>query len=341
MKYYLGICFALILVSCQTDQDSLAFNIPTDQAEIAEVNFSATSATSTFYYRILAEQLIINWGDGNRPVEYVDFSNPPNWSLIHPIEHKYTKEDNFLINIRTKNPFLFDFSKPDSLASETSITKLTLTNCQSLSELYCRNQPLELLDVSSCNNLTTLDIGSTAISDLQLPTKNRLEQLYIDSSLINSIDVQYLSFLQTLSIGCVNVSQKVTGIDSLKHLKKLEVRGLVETASFEALSNDSLQVFEAIGTNLSSICFDETNALESISFTNCNQLSVIKLISNTNLRNITLIKNLNLRAEALNAIFESLPESGGINRSIYLSENQGDETCDRSIALKKGWIFKQ
>jgi hypothetical protein len=44
-----------------------------------------------------------------------------------------------------------------------------------------------------------------------------------------------------------------------------------------------------------------------------------------------------LTAEALNALFTGLPAYSG---SIKTGGNQGNSACDRSLATKKGWTFK-
>jgi len=55
---------------------------------------------------------------------------------------------------------------------------------------------------------------------------------------------------------------------------------------------------------------------------------------NTKLQELGCWKN-QLSTAALNALFGTLHSNGG---TLYINENPGSATCDRSIATNKGWI---
>jgi hypothetical protein len=50
--------------------------------------------------------------------------------------------------------------------------------------------------------------------------------------------------------------------------------------------------------------------------------------------------NNQLSASALNALFSSLPTiNEGDEGQIIINGNPGEDTCDKSIAINKGWRF--
>lgn len=338
-KFLWLLCIGFISYSCTTDESSPAFNISSNNAETAIIEFSTASVSSPFYYRILAQEMIINWGDKTRPAEYVHFGNQNDWSSIRPVEHAYADSGSYVVNIRTNRPFMFDFSKSDSLPQNT-ITKLKLQTCYSLSELYCRNQPITQIDLTDCYNLSVLDIGSSSVSDLILGKESRLKTILIDSTQIIAFDLSLTPSVQHLAIGNVDSMQEIGNLNSLTDLRTLYVNGQISETDLDVSLNDSLQYFSATNANIERVDLRKLPLLDSISVIKCNQLEAIELEVNPKIRRITLIDNSRLSSDAINAIFRSLPQTDAYGRYIMLSGNAGDEACDRSIATRKGWIFE-
>jgi hypothetical protein len=67
-----------------------------------------------------------------------------------------------------------------------------------------------------------------------------------------------------------------------------------------------------------------------------NQLTALDMSSNTALMVLICFNN-QLTADALNALFRSLPTVG--TNEINIWNNPGTGDCDRSIATAKGWQF--
>lgn len=338
-KYICILNIGIWAFACTTDENSPAFNIPDTVAETALVEFSTTDASSPFYYRLLADQLIINWGDATRPDEYTRPNDQNNWSSIRSIEHTYRQAGTYEIDVRTLKPFSFNFSKNDSLPHNT-ISKLKLLHCYTLSELYCSEQPIVELDLTDCDNLRVLDIRLSSVSDLRLKTTTLLQTLYIDNTQISSLDAGSIPLVENLSVGNATQEQEIKNRRFLKSLKRLYLRGRISETNLNVLENDSLQYLSATDANVVQVDMRKLAQIDSISFVRCNQLELIYLESNPRIRRIELVDNPRLSAAALNTLFRSLPQTDAKGRYLKLSGNAGDEHCDRSIATRKGWIIE-
>lgn len=339
IKKCLGFVLCILaFVSCTTNNDSLAFVIPDNQAEIAKLELTTESSSSSFYYSLLAKQLIIEWGDKSRTSEYVH--SDQSWTNIRPIEHLYNQVGTYSVNIRTNSPFAFNFSKNDSANLVTTITKIDLLNCYTLSEFYCQNQPISKLDLSSCNNLLLLDIAGASISDLTFKLDNKINKMDINNTGLTFLDVSQVPHLQSLSIGIDTLPQQIVGIEALSDLKSISVKGKIAAINLDLSQNDSLQIFEALETNIQQLNLQYLAFLDSVSVKSCSDLTGIKLGSNNSLSSLKLIDNTSLSATSLNTIFGELPLATGRRATIRLSGNAGDNTCDRSIATSKGWVFE-
>ncbi len=107
-------------------------------------------------------------------------------------------------------------------------------------------------------------------------------------------------------------------------------------------SNDNSHTITIKG-NISGLDCDENN-LSSLDVSKCtkltgldcfrNNLSSLDVSKCTALIWLDCVEN-NLTSSALNKIFEDLPQVE--DGSIYMGSNPGSDTCDRSIAEKKGW----
>lgn len=337
-KYIFFLLSTFVLVSCTTDSNSLAFVIPDNQAEIAKIELSSQSPSTSFYYSILAREMMIEWGDGSRNSEYV--YNDIDWVSIRPIEHLYTQAGTYSVNVRTSSPRWFNFSKNDSSSLATSITKLDLVNCYTLSELYCRNQPLSDLDLSSCDSLSVLDIANASVSNLTLKSDNRIKHLNISNTALALFDAQSVPFVRSLSIGSQASSQEVVNIETLSDLRQISINGKITKTNLDLSLNDSLQTVEALASNIEELNIQQLTVIDSLSLKKCADLTSIKMGSNSNLSQITLIDNTSLAASALDNIFAALPLITNRKATILLSGNAGDNACDRSIATAKGWVFE-
>ena len=101
--------------------------------------------------------------------------------------------------------------------------------------------------------------------------------------------------------------------------------------------SDSLEKLICNRNKLTELDVSKCTALRYLSC-RYNQLTSLDVSKCTALINLNCSNN-QLTAEALNAMFETLPvvvNQGG----IFISRNPGDYTCDRTIATRKGWSIE-
>lgn len=342
-KYIFCLLCLLSFNSCSTDQDSPAFRISDQDAQIVNLEFTPDQNLSPFYYILKAEKMIINWGNDTHPIEYDNLSGI--MDNLKPLQYTYTKAGTYSINIRTFRPQIFDFSKGiNNKYLDNTLSKITLTNCTTLKEFYCKNQTLESIDLSGCNQLEVANFIGSQFLTINISNENVLNTFRIDSTAIRNFDCTYLTNVSELGIGSFNINkQNISNIDLLKRLKRFYVNGRLENDTLNLTLSDSIQFASIDNSNLSKFNFSGLKQMAYFSAHNNSTLNRIVLIDNIKLDSISLIKNPLLDATALNDIFAQLPVATTENSSrnvIVLSENGGDATCDRSIATSKGWVFK-
>ena len=109
-------------------------------------------------------------------------------------------------------------------------------------------------------------------------------------------------------------------------LTSLDVRGLTSLIELSCFSNQLTTLHLTGCTSLGSIICSR------------NQLTSLDVSGLTSLSQILCFNN-QLSSNALNTIFESLPE-GTLGLSVLIIENNpGASTCNREIAINKGWFF--
>lgn len=339
---FFACCIALLMTACTTDDNAPSLSIPEKDSERVEMELSVESASSPFYYLIQAKETIINWGDGTKPLEYVFLGDIRDLNTLNPIQRSYASGGTYRLKISTYRPLAFNFSRGIEGESVTNqISELKLTNCWNLRELYCKNQSqLTTLDLKSCDNLRILNITGSGVNLLDLKKENKLDSLVITNTQIEAFDCTYIGNIQQLAIGNNSFESDIQNIPSLKRLKTLSVEGNIKDTHLNLIQNDSLQTVSLTNTNMATMNLSQLKFLKSILIGGCNCLSAIKIAENPQLKNLHLVNNPSLSAQQLNAMFTALPAAGDVSRIITLKGNGGDDTCDRSIATRKGWVFR-
>ncbi len=106
-----------------------------------------------------------------------------------------------------------------------------------------------------------------------------------------------------------------------------------DLTSLDVSKNTALTELDCSGNNLTSLDVSKCTKLTSL---NCgyNNLTSLDVSKNTKLTHLDCGDN-NLTSSALNQIFRDLPQV--TSQTIYIRNNPGTETCDKSIAENKGW----
>jgi len=182
--------------------------------------------------------------------------------------------------------------------------------------------------------------GDNYLNEISLTGCRHLRKLYCDNQRIQEIDISECPELRVLSCGYPEGELSLTGVSTPKKLGELYINGPLESVNLELADSDSLRIIQLIKTNLPDIQLSGLGELEAIQINSCSDLANIYIGGNWLLSDIVLTDNTSLDAGALNDLFEDLPSVDNDNRYITLSGNKGDDTCNRNIAVSKGWSFR-
>jgi len=96
--------------------------------------------------------------------------------------------------------------------------------------------------------------------------------------------------------------------------------------------------YENSYNKLTTLDVSKNTALERLE---CEQhkLTSLDLSKNTALKSVDISTN-NFSSSALNSLFGTLHSNVIPNKEIRIGQNPGTNTCDESIATKKGWKVK-
>ena len=153
------------------------------------------------------ENITIAWGDGGVS-EFKSFADTDSWGWdrdeeLHyaigqgVVEHKYPNYNAHTITIKGK---IKEFYCYDVL------TKLDVSKCPALVNLYCGDNNISSLDVSKCTALTKLDCGGNNLTSLDVSKNTALTKLWCYHNNLTSLDVTNNIILIDLSCGNNNLT---------------------------------------------------------------------------------------------------------------------------------------
>ena len=267
------------------------------------------------------ENITIAWGDGGVS-EFKSFADTDSWGWdrdeeLHyaigqgVVEHKYPNYNAHTITIKGKIKKFYCYDV---------LTKLDVSKCPAIVNLYCGDNNISSLDVSKCTALTYLECHENKLTSLGIGKNTALTNLYCGDNYISSLDVSKCTALTELSCGGNNLT------------------------SLDVSKNTALTKLWCHHNNLTSLDVTNNIMLIDLSCGN-NNLTSLDVSKNTALTYLHCENN-NLSASALNKIFNDLPQGkiwydvwGNKQQStISIGNNPGTNTCDKSIAENKGWI---
>jgi len=193
-----------------------------------------------------------------------------------------------------------------------SVQTITITG-KDINYLKCSD--LISLDVSKCSTLENLECDGVVTN---WDGGGNPALVYEYSGQLTSLDVSKCTVLKYLSCG----GNKLTKLDVSK--------------------NTVLDVLSCGGNKLTNLDVSKNTALVTLNCTG-NQITSLDVSKNTELRELRCPGN-QLTASALNALFMTLIDNSGEDilgkrRAIYIRNNPGEKDCDKSIAVKKNWLF--
>ena len=313
--------FVSFAYSCNSDDpDVIINNLKEGQIEIKvfpgvprnEVSFSVTAANIT-----------IDWGDGS--VEEFTLNG-----TTEVLTHSYTNRELQTIIVDTKSMTEF------GLGLYGSYKELRFGNNPTLEYLDCYNNGLTILSIEKASALTYLSCGYNQLKSLDVSGCVALKILYCEYNQLKTLNINGCTALTVL--GCYK-----NQLSSLDMSKCTEL--MVLSCSYNELM--ALDVSKCTGL-LSLGCSD--NKLTLLDVTKCvelngfscdyNRLTTLDVSKCINLTDLSCRGN-QLTATDLNSLFNSLPNKYDVFQyfSIYIANNPGTDTCDKSIAIAKGWDF--
>jgi hypothetical protein len=265
-----------------------------------------------FVIEAKTKRLYIDWGDGTK----IEYPIPSSDSI--KVEHTYTITTAKTIRIETEGLSSFYMYSEDD-GREAIIKDNRLATLVSISDL-----DKYVSDIDKYYGFEEIYFGKC--SDLQW--------LYLNMMFcVRTVDVSKLSNLQYLVLDDVNILETVD-ISQNTNLRYFGTDD-VFISSLDVTHNVLLEGLwvEFLGTSLD---VSKNTKLKQLA---CGggELTSLDVSKNTELVYIKCRSN-NISAEALNALFGSLPtRTASDNAEIVIGYNPGTDNCDRSIATGKGW----
>lgn len=150
-----------VVTSCEQNNDSPFLYIPDSDAQIVQMDVEVGLADSLVFSPIIyASQMIIDWGDGSRPLEYVnpDSTTTVGTSGLRPFRYTFPSAGNYTVNIRAVRITRLDVSM-DTVGQ--AVTQLELNRCRHLKALACYGQVLKSVNINT-SGLKILDFRDLA-----------------------------------------------------------------------------------------------------------------------------------------------------------------------------------
>ena len=294
-------------------------NICKAQQQIEKVTYNLSSIYSgEFVINIEAKSVSINWGDGSKTEKF-----EPNGKM--QVIHSYIAGENYQLTINasqlTKLYLFGSQNELEILRADDRIPFYNYNKNRFTASVYVEKYyGLESINFSNCNNLSELGIGYLpmikSIDCSNLPALSFMWTRHLE--FIREINVTKNSLLKGLIIADDVMPENNIDLTKNPLLEYLLIEDF-ECPYLDISYNTRLKYFDIEGMD---------------------KLKQLKLADKYPfLKSIGLSETL-LTAQDLNALFESLsvktPEDCVF---INIENNLGDNNCNRSIAMIKGYSF--
>jgi Leucine-rich repeat (LRR) protein len=289
------------------------------------------------YYKVNAQFLIVDWGDGSAPETYSSSES----SRVYEIRHTYANSSTtYTAQIKEKGLTRFEVS---NFYRYTTLS-LDFNGCPALEDLTC-DDPLLSLNISECaalkevicktnNQSGLISVNVSGCSALELFDINNFTRYASSVSLILNVSgCPALKKLHCFNTGCTSLN--ISGCPALKTLEchanqltSLDVSGCTALEELLCLINQ-LTSLDVSGLSALRDLQCSHNNLTSLNISGC--MALERLFCDTN----------QLTASALNSVFTALPYHNVIDDNdrptILYYSNPGTNTCNWNILWTKGW----
>lgn len=196
----LAICF---LTSCETDDNVPFLSIPDDEAQVVEMELQVGASSNLVFSPIIyASQMIVNWGDGSIPGQFVNAdSTNTNAPILKSLKYTYPSSANYSVNVRAIKITHLDISID---SARQSINKLQLTNCRHLKSISCDDQLLKSVNIN-ISGLKTLELNTlSALEELSLSACDSLSTIVLSQNpVLSSITLVDNPAMSALSLNAL------------------------------------------------------------------------------------------------------------------------------------------
>lgn len=341
--------FTLIVIlfnACSNDDDI------TSKVATVEFKINQVSDSETCYLAVEAEDVTIDWGDGlSDTYKNILFEKALDNgdSRLNVIQHEYkSPQKTYVVKIlarsmtklaiyssdRNMTDFVFskcDYLKYLKLNDITGTTELNLNGCTSLEELDVENMDISKIEVSKCTNIHKMKVADcTNLTSIDLSNNIKLRDLRCHNNSLKNLDLTGNKELTSLycrqnELTSLNISNctKLVFIDCYKNQLK----------SIDLSKNPDLLSFIASDNKLTSLEFKNMPRLLKVTVQK-NELTSLTFNETPNIDEVDVQFNL-FDENSINTLFSKLPQKE--RAFIYVRNNQGASTCNKSIASNKGW----
>ena len=313
------VLFGVLIFSCSDDDDNTIVddnNLGTGEVEIRSYPGDWDSKIS---FVAAAAKITIDWGDGCVDRLTLDGTR-------REFTHKYDNQDFRTIKISTEAMTYMGLGHHNSTHNELrfgncpdlkeinssstgNLTILTIESAPVLTSLICDRNQLTDLDLSGCPALTNLACYRNQLTSLNISECTKLINLDCSLNRLTSLDVSKYTALTSLDCGW-------------NQLTDLNASGCTALTRLHANTNQ-LTDLDVSGCSALINLYCGTNRLTSLDVSECTALTILDCYKNQ------------FAETELNSLLNNLPDCN--NGAVYIGENPGADTCDKSIATDKGW----
>lgn len=191
--------------------------------------------------------------------------------------------------------------------SESSTHTISI-NGDKITAIDCKDSNLSYLDVSNNKELTWLDCSNNQLINLDVRNTD-LKVLWCNNNQLTGLNIDKNAHLTELY--CHSNYLKKLNLTNNKALVRLNC-SQNQLINLDLSENKELNRFD---------CYE--NRIKSLDF------------SHNHVLNYAVCSDNQFEVDEMNAMFNTLYE--GAASKIFIGGNPGEEACDRTIALKRGW----
>lgn len=301
---------ATMFSACSKDDDTDPFDaggeeIITMQTEKQDFYFTIGTAKAD-------EIITVDWGDGQTQ-EFRSVKEEEDEKVTFEVNAKHVYAQSGAHSIKVTG------AVTKFRCTQYQLTALDISKCTTITELTCLDSEITSLDVSKNIALTVLDCRYSQLTELDVSKCKALRELLCNGSQLTELNIS----------GCTALKELVCGENEL--------------TSLDVSKSTTLTYLKCYNNKLTTLDVSKCTALRELSCGG-NELTSLDVSKCTALTDLRCDDNL-LTSKALNKIFTDLPQGKtwvdeyGYKHDcwIYISNNPGSDTCNKSIAENKGW----